>query len=246
MKKFIIANWKMYGGVKSSQIWAERIISGYSQIPDDREVVVCPPAALLPIVKDFLGGAAVKVGGQDCHAKKEGAYTGETSAKLLKDVGCEYVIVGHSERRLYAQESSDIVCAKAGCAIENGLIPVICIGETLAQRENGMTLEVIRQQIAESVPNLVNSGNFILAYEPVWAIGSGKLPMMDEIRQVHGAVKTAVSELKKVDSSGICVLYGGSVKPDNAGEILGVDDVSGVLVGGASLNADDFLKIIMS
>lgn len=234
----------MYGGIESSQIWTKKIIAGQEQIPVSREVVVCPPAALLSLLKGALENSKIKLGGQDCHAKTEGAYTGETSAKLLKDVGCEYVIVGHSERRSYAGESNEIVCAKAACAIKTGLIPVICIGETLEQREKGRTLEVIRQQIAESVPDEAISSNFLLAYEPVWAIGSGKLPTMDEINQVHVAIKTGVAERKKVDKAGVYVLYGGSVKPDNAGEILKLDSVSGVLVGGASLNADDFCSIL--
>lgn len=243
MKKFIVANWKMCGRVESSKIWAQKIIA--RQIPAEREVVVCPPTALLSILKDALGESAVKLGGQDCHAKDEGAYTGETSAQLLKDLGCEYVIVGHSERRSYQMENNEIVRAKAICAIKTGLIPVICIGETGKQRENGKTLEVIKQQIAESVPDEAGFGNFLLAYEPVWAIGSGKLPTMDEIKQVHEAIKTSISERKKIDAAGVYVLYGGSVKPDNAADILGLSSVSGVLVGGASLNADDFYKIIL-
>lgn len=234
----------MYGSIESSKIWAEKILS-QGKIPSGREVIVCPPASLLPILRDALGGSQIKLGGQDCHIKEDGAYTGETSAKLLKDVGCKYVIVGHSERRNYQQESNEIVCGKAACAIKNGLIPVICIGETLKQRENRETLEVIRQQIAESIPDTAGSGNFLLAYEPVWAIGSGKLPTMDEITQVHQAIRTTVSERKKIDAAEVYVLYGGSVKPDNAGEILNLTSVSGVLVGGASLNADDFYKIIL-
>jgi triosephosphate isomerase (TIM) len=244
MKKFIVANWKMCGGIESSRIWAEKILS-HGQIPADKEAVVCPPDALLTTLKDLLSNSRIKLGGQDCHFKDEGAYTGETSAKLLKDVGCEYVIVGHSERRNYLKESNETVRDKAANAIKNGLIPIICIGETAGEREKGRTIKVIREQIAGSIPDEAGSGNFLLAYEPVWAIGSGKLPTMDEINEVHTAIKTDVSERKKIDAAEVYVLYGGSVKPDNAGEILRLSSVSGVLVGGASLNADDFYKIIL-
>lgn len=234
----------MHGSIESCKNWAKEI-TDHGNIPVGKEVVVCPPSSLLTTLNNELGNSGIKLGGQDCHLKTEGAYTGETSAKLLKDVGCEYVIVGHSERRAYQQESNETVSFKASCAIKNGLIPIICIGETGTQRENGKTLEVIRQQIVESVPDEASSGNFLLAYEPVWAIGSGKLPTTDEINQVHTAIKTAVSERKKIDTAEVYVLYGGSVKADNAGEILGISSVSGVLVGGASLKADDFYKIIL-
>ena len=233
----------MFGGIETSKLWAEKILS-YG-LPAGREAVVCPPDALLTTLKSALGNSKVKLGGQDCHAKEEGAYTGETSARLLKDVGCGYVIVGHSERRNYLKESNETVRDKAVCAIKNALIPIICIGETAGERDKGKTLEVIREQIAGSIPDEAGSGNFLLAYEPVWAIGSGKLPTMDEINEVHTAIKTSVSERKKIDAAEVYVLYGGSVKPDNASAILRLDSVSGVLVGGASLNADDFYKIIL-
>lgn len=234
----------MYGSVASSGIWAEKIIN-LGKIPAGSEVVVCPSAPLLTMLKNALVNSSIKLGGQDCHAEDEGAYTGETSAKLLRDIGCEYVIAGHSERRNYQQEGNETVRFKSASAIKNGLIPIICIGETSGERQSGKTLEVIRQQIAESLPDEAGSGNFLLAYEPVWAIGSGKLPTLDEITEVNQAIKAAVYERKKIDAAEVYVLYGGSVKADNADEILRLDSVSGVLVGGASLNADDFYKIIM-
>lgn len=246
MKKIIVANWKMCGNIESSKVWAQNILSLLPTIPVNTQVVVCPPAPLLSLLKSSLSGSQIHLGGQDCHFQPEGAYTGETSAKLLKDVGCEYVIVGHSERRNYCQETSEMVRAKAACAIKIGLIPIICIGETLEQRANGNTLPVITQQIEESIPDDATAGNFILAYEPVWAIGSGNLPTMDEIKQVHSAIIASVSKRKAIDINEVYVLYGGSVKPDNAGEILALSNVSGLLVGGASLNANDFCKIILS
>jgi triosephosphate isomerase len=246
MKKIIVANWKMCGTIESSTVWAEEVVSRFSKVSAEAEVIVCPPAPLLSLLKNCLSGSQVHLGGQDCHVQAEGAYTGEVSANLLKNVGCEYVIIGHSERRAYCNESNDMVSLKAARAINTGLIPIICIGETGEQRAHGDTLSVITQQIEESVPDEAREGNFILAYEPVWAIGSGKLPTIDEIKQVHTAIITAASERTGVDIEQISVLYGGSVKPDNAGEILKLAEVSGVLVGGASLKADDFIKIIVS
>ncbi len=246
MGKIIVANWKMCGDTASSKKWTENILADSSKFPSGSTVVVCPPAPLLPIINYALRGSAIKLGGQDCHFQQEGAYTGETSAKLLKDIGCGYVIVGHSERRAGCGETDAIVNAKAASAIKNGLIPIICIGETQVQRENGETIEVINRQITESIPDVAAYGNFILAYEPVWAIGSGKIPSMDEIQQVHNAIITSVSKRSAIDIGGVYVLYGGSVKPANAREILALDNVAGVLVGGASLDENDFAKIIMS
>ncbi len=246
MKKIIVANWKMCGDSKSTRLWAQTFLSNFSKTPDNAEIVVCPPAPLLALLKDVLSGSKVHIGGQDCHTKPEGAYTGEISANMLKDAGCGYVIVGHSERRSYCGETNNIVCSKAAIAIKTGLIPIICIGETVQERSAGRTLDVIKQQIEESIPPEAREGNFILAYEPVWAIGSGNLPTMDEIRQVHTAIIANVSKRMAIDIMKVPVLYGGSVKPDNAGEILALAEVSGVLVGGASLKADDFCRIILS
>lgn len=206
MKKFIVANWKMNGDSESAKKWAHDFMLSLPQIPYGTEAVVCPPAPLVPIVNYLLGDSDIKTGAQDCHAKQEGAFTGETSAKLLKDIGCSYVIVGHSERRAMNGENSEIVSAKAAAAINSGLIPVICIGETAKQREAGDTIKVINQQIDESLPKEASKGNFILAYEPVWAIGSGNLPTMDEIKQVHDAIITRVSKSIAIETSKVYVL----------------------------------------
>lgn len=245
MKKIIVANWKMNGTPESAKLWAHDFAVKSSQITADVEVVVCPPAALIGLLKDVVG-QNIYLGGQDCHIQPEGAYTGETSAVLLKALGCKYVIVGHSERRANCDETSDMVRQKAVRAIKTGLIPIICIGETSKQREAGKILEVINQQIEESLPFEASLGNFILAYEPVWAIGSGNLPTMDEIKQVHSAIITNVSKRIAIDITQVSVLYGGSVKSDNACEIMALPEVSGVLVGGASLKAEEFYKIAAS
>lgn len=246
MKKYIVANWKMYGTPESTKNWAQQFLTLFPEIPDTISAIVCPPATLLAFLKEAVSGSQIHLGGQDCHTQKEGAYTGGISASMLKDAGCEYVIVGHSERRAYCNESNDIVREKSARAINTGLIPIICIGETQEQRASGKTIAIINQQIDESIPNEASAGNFILAYEPIWAIGSGNIPTINEIKQVHAAIITAVFKRTGVDIENISVLYGGSVKPDNAGEILAIDEVSGVLVGGASLKADDFCKIISS
>lgn len=246
MKKTIIANWKMCGTPESSKLWAQDFATKSSQISSETTVVVCPPFPLISLLKEELGKTSIKLGGQNCHIQPDGAYTGETSADLLLALGCEYVIVGHSERRSQCGETNDIVRQKATRAIKTGLIPIICIGETNAQRESGKTLDIINQQTDESLPFEAAAGNFILAYEPVWAIGSGKLPTMDEIKEVHGAIIANVSKRISVDAAQVCVLYGGSVKSDNAGEIMSMYEVSGVLVGGASLKAEEFFKIAVS
>ncbi len=246
MKKIIVANWKMNGSSESTKKWAQDFMLLIPEVPYGVEAVACPPAPLIPLLNYLMDSSEVKLGAQDCHAKPEGAFTGETSAELLKDIGCGYVIVGHSERRTYNSESNEIVSAKASSAIKSGLIPIICIGETKEQRDRGDTIKVINQQIDESLPKEAGIGNFILAYEPVWAIGSGNLPTMDEIKQVHDAIIARVSKSIAIETSKVYVLYGGSVKADNAGEILALSNVSGVLVGGASLNGQDFCKIILS
>jgi triosephosphate isomerase (TIM) len=234
----------MYGSVDSAKRWTKTFIS--ANHASNNTIIVCPPNPLITTLKESLKASNIHLGGQDCHVQEEGAYTGETSAVLLKDVGCEYVIVGHSERRLNASEINEIVCKKAARAIISELIPIICIGETSEQRASGRTLEVIHQQIEESIPTEVAAGNFIIAYEPVWAIGSGNLPTTQEISYVHSAIIRAISKRLAIDIADISVLYGGSVKSDNVKEILALPEVSGVLVGGASLKADEFLKIAAS
>lgn len=248
MKKIIVANWKMNGSPEMVKLWAEKLRSLLPPTTSHQPptTVLCPPAPLLAYAQAALAGTPITIGGQDCHEKPSGAHTGDTSAVLLKELACGYVIVGHSERRQNHGESSELVSQKAAAAISAGLIPIICIGETEAERDSGQTIEVLRQQIAESIPQTAKTGNFILAYEPVWAIGSGKVPTMGEIATAHQAIISATAQRTGLAPEAVCVLYGGSVKPENAGEIMKIAGVAGVLVGGASLDAEGFWKIVAS
>ena len=208
------------------------------------EMLVCPPATLLATVGDTLAGSAIRLGGQDCHAKASGAYTGDIAAAMLKDHGCGYVIVGHSERRADHHETDHAVHAKAVAAIEAGLIAIVCVGETEAQREAGKTAEVVTSQVLGSVPARADHETLVIAYEPVWAIGTGKTPNASEVQEVHALIReTLAGQIGEAEAAQTRILYGGSVKPSNAKELLGLPDVDGALVGGASLVADDFWAI---
>lgn len=206
------------------------------------ELLLCPPATFLSAVRAAIGLTDIALGGQDCHAGEQGAHTGDISADMLIDCGCTYVIVGHSERRADHGEDDATVRAKAFAAHKVGLIPIICIGETLAEREDGRAVEVVTNQLRGSVPEGSSAASIVVAYEPVWAIGTGKTPTIDDIAEVHDAIRAALGDLAP-DAEGMRLLYGGSVKPENAAEILAVKNVNGALVGGASLKADDFWAI---
>lgn len=203
------------------------------------DVAICPPAPLLYPLSGLLEGSTVWLGGQDCHYESCGAYTGEISPALLKSIGCRYVILGHSERRHYLKETSSLVKQKAEAAINAGLIPVICIGESEEERQSGRFMEVITTQLKESLPERATAETVVIAYEPVWAIGTGKVPQEHEIAAVHQAILKNLPERLRI-------LYGGSVKPANTRAIMSIPFVDGLLVGGCSLNADDFLHIIQS
>ncbi len=244
MKKIVIANWKMYGDLAMAASLSQAVVREEKLHTAKVSVVLCPPASLLFSVASHIGGSGVKMGGQDCHIQPEGAYTGDISANMLKQAGCQYVIVGHSERRKFHNESSRQVCQKATRAIKTGLIPVICIGETEEERTEGKTKDILAEQIRESIPEEAFSNDFILAYEPVWAIGSGKTPTVDDIREIHTYIESFTAKRTGIDKSRISVLYGGSVKASNAREIMATDGVAGVLVGGASLKEDEFCRII--
>jgi triosephosphate isomerase len=183
------------------------------------------------------------LGGQDCHTEQSGAHTGNISADMLQDMGCEYVIVGHSERRSYQNESSNLISQKAAAAHDAGLISIICIGETEEENEAGKTLEVLKKQISESIPESATPENTIIAYEPVWAIGTGKTPTIDDIASTHEAIRKYI-QIKIGNSDSVLILYGGSVNPSNARDILKLEDVDGALVGGASLKIEQFTSII--
>jgi len=209
------------------------------------DVLICPPATLLGMAAGLVGGTGISVGGQDCHVSEAGAHTGDISAAMLKDVGCSHVIVGHSERRADHGETDATVRAKASAAIEAGLIPIICIGETDAQREAGKTLDVIATQLRGSLPQGALAHNTVIAYEPVWAIGTGKVATPDQAQDVHRAIRRDLGAfLGPQAAAQIRILYGGSMKPGNAQSLLALEDVDGGLIGGASLQLDDFIAII--
>ncbi len=209
------------------------------------ELAVCPPATLLHLVGRQISdaGAAIALGAQDCATAVSGAHTGDISASMLADIGCRYVIVGHSERRTDHGEPSDLVRAKAKAALDTGMCPIICVGETETERNAGQTLEVVGNQLDESIPDEAAAEPVVVAYEPVWAIGTGRTPTTTDVANVHQFVRDRLSKRLGDAGRAIRLLYGGSVKPDNAGDLMAVENVDGGLIGGASLKADDFWAI---
>jgi len=241
MSYLIAGNWKMNGTPASAQALA----SGFAARAGAAlaEIALCPPSALISTVAGAIAGSPVALGAQDCHANEKGAHTGDTSAWLLKALGCAYVIVGHSERRADHGETDAVVKAKAQAALKAGLSPIICVGETDAQREKGETAAVIARQVSGSLPDGATAANTVIAYEPVWAIGTGKTATTADIAAVHAQIRE-VFKTSAGDAAGLRILYGGSVKGSNAAEILATAGVNGALVGGASLDLEDFWKII--
>ena len=242
-RPLIAGNWKMNGLRADALALAMGVADGVRQAGwTDREVLVCPPATLLLAVADAVKGSGLLVGGQDCHAKARGAHTGDISAEMLRDGGASHVIVGHSERRADCGETDAIVRAKAEAAWRAGLLPIVCIGETLADREAGRTLAVLETQLKGSIPSGATAARMIVAYEPVWAIGTGKTPTTPEVAAAHAHIRKVLEGLMS-EASLVRLLYGGSVKGSNAAELLAAGNVDGALVGGASLKADEFLAI---
>jgi triosephosphate isomerase (TIM) len=238
----IVGNWKMNGlGADLAQALA--LATAIAQNGAPGRVGLCPPATLVFRMAEALKGSGIAVGGQDCHAEACGAFTGDISAQMLADAGASLVIVGHSERRAGHGERDADVAAKALAAISAGLEPIVCVGETLAERQAGQALEVVTGQVRGSIPAGLADKAFAVAYEPIWAIGTGFTPSLAEIEQVHAAIRAALRDLGG-QAATAPILYGGSVKPDNAREILHAAEVGGALVGGASLKAADFLRII--
>ena len=242
-RPLIAGNWKMNGLASDSLALVKELAGGLKQAGwTDRELLVCPPATLVRTVADAVKGSGLLVGGQNCHAKASGAHTGDISAEMLKDAGATCVIVGHSERRSDCGESDAVVRAKAEAAWRAGLLPIVCIGETLAEREAGKTLAVLERQLKGSVPDGATAARLVVAYGPVWAIGTGKTPTVAEVAAAHAHIRKVLGGLT-AEAAGVRLLYGGSVKGSNAAELLAAGDVDGALVGGASLNAAEFLAI---
>ncbi len=249
-KPLVAGNWKM-NGLKTALSIGVEIGRGYDADTRGKvDVLVCPPATLLFAMTAALIGTGISTGGQDCHAKQSGAFTGDVSAAMLADAGAAHVIVGHSERRTLHGETNMDVKAKAEAALATFLTPIICIGETLAEREAGKAVTVVRKQLRGSLPGGgagqgLRGDSIVVAYEPVWAIGTGKVPTLADVTEIHADIRTELAKLiGKAEAAKVRILYGGSVKPSNAAELMALPDVNGALVGGASLQAADFLGIV--
>lgn len=240
-RRLAAGNWKM-NGTAASLSEVETLLGNH--LSPKVEILICPPATLIAQIAARKGQHPLMIGGQDCHAEASGAHTGDISAAQLRDAGASYVIVGHSERRSDHGETDAQVAAKARAAHAAGLAAVICLGETLAEREAGRTLEVVGRQLDASVPEGATGLNTVIAYEPVWAIGTGLTPTSAQIAEVHDFLRSRLSARMGADAAHVRLLYGGSVKPGNAAEIFAIPDVDGALVGGASLKAADFSPII--
>ena len=236
-RKLAAGNWKMNGTADALSMLDQLAASHKTPSVD---ILICPPATLL---HRAAGHGAIATGAQDCHANTSGAHTGDIAADMIADAGGSYVLTGHSERRTDHAETDQMIAAKSQAAYAAGLTAVICIGETLSEREDGTTLTVLDTQLAGSIPDTATADNTVIAYEPVWAIGTGKVPTTDQIADVHAHIRARLTA-RFTDGSGMRILYGGSVKASNAAEIFAVPDVDGALVGGASLKADDFSPII--
>jgi len=245
IRPLVAGNWKM-NGLDSSLAELAALRERLVQAPvPEAEIMVCPPATLLTRAAQVLAGTQIELGAQNCHPLVSGAHTGDISAEMLADAGASAVIVGHSERRIDHGETDSLVNAKALAAYRAGLTAIICIGETEAEHRDGATLDVLKRQLRGSVPEEARAANTVIAYEPVWAIGSGLTPTPADVTEVHGFIRGVLSQLLGEPQAGAMrLLYGGSVKPANASELLFVPDVNGALVGGASLKAGDFYAIL--
>tara|TARA_R110002072_G_scaffold299234_1_gene474246 strand:- start:98 stop:856 length:759 start_codon:yes stop_codon:yes gene_type:complete len=245
MKKLIAGNWKMNGTAEQGTELVSAIAEGlrtHSALHESCDFLVCPPAVYISVIKGIASKNNILCGAQDCSAHENGAYTGEVAAPMVKGVGCSHVILGHSERRQYHNESNELVAVKAKAAHEAGLIAIICVGETEAERDANVQDAVVGRQVIESLPRGANAQNTVIAYEPVWAIGTGKTASVDDVAKMHSFIRAKLQE-HLADSQNMRILYGGSMKPENAEELLATPNVDGGLIGGASLKADQFLAI---
>ena len=241
-RPLIAGNWKMNGLREDAASLVGALAAKHAADAPRCDVVVCPPATLLAATRDLLAGSGIALGAQDCHPAEHGAHTGDVAAPMLADAGCAFVIVGHSERRADHGEDDAAVRAKAEAAYRAGLAAIICIGETAVERDAGKAVEVVRAQLDGSLPPGTGAADTVIAYEPIWAIGSGRTPTPDDVAEVHAAIRARLAE-RMSGAGDVRILYGGSVKPDNARELLAVTNVDGALVGGACLSADDFSAI---
>lgn len=244
MRQVIAANWKMHGDFSWAAKPAELAELLDADTIDKVDLVICPPMHLLAAMEAMVEDAPVTFGAQNCHAETSGAYTGEVSAQMVAETGAAYVILGHSERRQYSAETDAQVNAKAIAAHAAGLITIICVGESLDMREAGRADDIVAAQIKGSLPDCVTGMNTIVAYEPIWAIGTGKVPSLDDIARMHAGIRARLTErFGESTADGIAIQYGGSVKPANAADILAIPNVDGALIGGASLEMDSFAAI---
>jgi triosephosphate isomerase (TIM) len=241
-RPLIAGNWKM-NGLRTSVAELDKIAQGAREMASQAELMVCPPATLIATFAARAQDSPVLIGAQDCHTEAAGAFTGDISAEMLKDAGARAVIVGHSERRTLHRETDEMVREKALATWRAGLAAIVCIGETRLEREAGNTLAVAGRQLAASLPDGADAAKLVVAYEPVWAIGTGLTPTPADVAEVHALIRRQLGVRYGAEGKGIRILYGGSVKPANAGELLTLDNVDGALVGGASLKAEEFLGI---
>lgn len=242
VRPLVAGNWKMNGDRNSLQEIAS-IASGSSDRGQNIDMLICPPATMLSAAAEMVADAPLAIGAQDCHSAASGAHTGDLSASMLRDAGATHIIVGHSERRTDHGESNELVRAKAEAVHGENLIAIVCIGETNEEREAGKTLDVLGVQLTGSVADNATAQNTVIAYEPVWAIGTGLTPTVEDIQQAHGFLRGELESRFGADGATMRLLYGGSVKPGNSAELMAISNVDGALVGGASLKASDFLAI---
>jgi len=243
IRPLVAGNWKM-NGTRENLDQIKAIAEGLGpDMSDQIDALICPPATLLYVATAIADGTALSIGAQDCHTEQSGAFTGDISADMIADCLADYVLVGHSERRTQHAEDNATIRAKAEAAKSAGLVRIICIGETEAERKSGDTLKVLGNQLAGSVPDGATAEDTVIAYEPVWAIGTGLTPTVADIAEAHGFIRTEMKARFAGEGAAMRLLYGGSVKPGNAAELLGIADVDGALIGGASLKAVDFLAI---
>jgi len=242
LRPLIAGNWKM-NGLKASASELGQMIAGANGPAQKADLLICPPATLVLAFAGAVQGSPLRIGAQDCHPKPSGAHTGDTSAEMLADSGATAIIVGHSERRADHGETDALVRQKAEAAWRAALIAIVCVGETQDQRDAGQTLEVVGRQLGGSLPDGATAANLVVAYEPVWAIGTGRTPTPKDVQDVHGFIRDQLTQRFSGEGTRVRILYGGSVKPSNAAELMAVPNVNGALVGGASLKATDFLAI---